>query len=148
MISLPMIIPDKGATFISPLAMIPVGGVIFEVGADYSFRDEDGTVFDVLKGYRTDFESGPQLVKDAILPANNLRQWAAGLHDALYQAGIDKDYADSVYARALLSLPIEKISEWVLYEAVHLLGRSSWSADQSNLVEKAQATSHLRIELP
>jgi len=147
-INLPLAPPATGATFLTAPALIPVGGRIKELANDLVFRDVDGTIITVKKGYRTDGESGPQLIKDLIITENNLREWPAWLHDPLYQAGLFKDYADAVYARALLALPISRITEWELEHAVILFGASSYAADQKDLEEKTAALEHLIIQLP
>ncbi len=135
------------AQVVKPLIITPAGGINWTLTDDLSVVIDGGTTITVLAGFTSDGESGPEWIKEILTKPNTFRQTAAFTHDAMYQSGIDKNYADSVYANILLSLGVDSETEKELYEAVHLFGGSSYNEDQNNLVEKAAATSHLRIEV-
>lgn len=136
------------AQVISPLVITPAGGALWRLINDLVVLLKDGTRITVRAGYATDGESGPNWAKDIFIKANTFRQTAAFLHDALYQAGIDKDWADKVYAQVLLGLGVNESDEEDLFHAVHIFAHAAYAADQANISEKLAAQQHLSIDFP
>ena len=133
------------AKVLKRLTLTPVGGVLWMLADDLAVQINEGFLLEVLADFVSDGESGPAALKDLLLKPDTRRQIAAFIHDALYQAGLPKDWADSVYAEILRDTGVDPETDKALYEAVHLFGASSWDGDQADLVKKAAATNHLRI---
>lgn len=110
-------------------------------------RVKNGAVLTLLAGFESDGESGPEGLKGLLMEKDTRRLIAAMLHDALYQAQLLREWADSIYREVLELTGVSDETRVLLYTAVRDFGGSSYTADGRDPVKVAAATSHLRIEL-
>jgi len=134
--------------FLTDLVITPIAGPNYRVVKDLVYRDNDGTHITVKAGFVSDGESGPEWFKDMFIEDNGYRQWAAFLHDAVYQAGLPRLWCDQLYMRALQSLNIRADDAQQLYQAVRLFGGNAYELDQDDVEKARHALSHLTIILP
>ena len=134
--------------FLTELSITPISPINWRLNQDLVYLAKSGAKITIKAGYVTDGESGKALLKDLLIKPNNYRQVTAFIHDALYQAGMLKEWCDRLYYEMLLSLPIDPEDSKRLYEAVNLFGSESYDLDQKDIEKAHTALDHLHIELP
>lgn len=91
--------------------------------------DNQGRVWEVPKGFPTDFASIPAFAR-AFIDKAHQNAYAAVLHDYLYYTQpVSRAEADALFYEALASpdCNTDEFTRWIMYRAVRLGGESAWN---------------------
>lgn len=104
---------------------------------DWGYVTQDGASITPGDGFVTDFASVPWFFRRLFPPAgdgpNRAYGPAAVIHDQLYQSGnilgvpVNREWADSIFLRAMLRLDVERWVAYTLWLGVRLGGWLPWS---------------------
>jgi hypothetical protein len=113
--------------FLSRALLEPIDGTDqWEWGADFSFSVDDD-LYVIKAGTRTDLDSVPRLPFIYWIAKARARK-SAGIHDFLYSLQAGKDYADDVFAAAMLAEQVKAPYRGMIYGAVRMFGHSAYDS--------------------
>lgn len=105
-----------------------IDGTRWVLTENLTFQANDGRVFEVPRGFQTDFASS-RILRWDLLPRRAAFSEAAVLHDFLYATGkVSRLEADQLFREALL---LQGNSRWVAakaYYGVRMFGGKAWAA--------------------
>jgi hypothetical protein len=119
-------VPGAGLNveFLSRALLEPIDGTDkWQWGADFHFT-VDGEHFFIPEGTQTDLDSVPRVPLVYWIAKNRARK-SAGVHDFLYGLQRGKEYADQVFAAAMLTEKVRQPYRSMIYAAVRAFGGSS-----------------------
>lgn len=95
-------------------------------------REGSEEVYEVPKGFETDFASVPRLLWSLVGHPAGPYAPAAVLHDWLYAtAPVSRSRADSLFLEAMAVLQVRWTQRWALYLGVRIGGWVAWSQHRS-----------------
>lgn len=107
------------------------GHVRWEVIQPLTYRAADGRVVEVPAGYLSDLASVPQLARRIVDPQTPQARRPSVVHDYVYTHlthRFSKAEADRILYDALREEGMNTALAWLMWKAVRLGGRGSWSA--------------------
>jgi hypothetical protein len=115
------------SSFTKPLILIAPNDLgEWSLYEEFSYYDSKGTIYNIPKGFKTDFASVPRLFWNLFPPYGRYGK-AAVLHDYLYSYKIlPKHEADLEFYEAMKVLEVDKITIKILYLSVKYFGYSAY----------------------